>query len=301
MAPTPTRRRFLKTSTLAAGAGLAGCLLGVPTTDRICGDRSPDPVEPTVADVRDRSLGDQPAGSEWPLERANPGKTGVTDAPGPRGDVGHFWRWAPRTEYESPVWVTVADGRLYASSLDGDVLYALDPATATDQWRYDGLDSAGMPAVLGSSGERTVVVGAATGLHAVDAATGTRRWHRPGDTYDHDATLSGRDGVVYADGRDKLRAVDVETGEQLWTGGPNGHIGAVTRRSSSAATDFGHWTLPTGLNAGPNRISPPTGVCQSPTALPTWANWAASTPSTWPMGTSSGPSVARLRTSRRRP
>jgi len=42
------------------------------------------------------------------------------------------------------------------------------------------------------------VVGATTGLHAVDPVTGQQRRHRPGDTYDHDLTLTGRDGVVDA-------------------------------------------------------------------------------------------------------
>ncbi|MFD9460644.1 PQQ-binding-like beta-propeller repeat protein [Streptomyces sp. NPDC060027] len=67
------------------------------------------------------------------------------------------------------------------------------------------------------------VGGADGGVHAVDAATGERRWVHRADSF-----VSGRpvvaDGAVYAASRGSLYAVDAATGDQRWSFATEGTV-----------------------------------------------------------------------------
>jgi len=138
------------------------------------------------------------------------------------------------------VW-TFAAGRpiLGAARLDGDALYftcdngylfKLERATGKELWRYDLGDARvsrilGHPAVFDWDwhGARPVVadgvvyVGAADGsFHAVDAASGTRRWRiETGDKIRGGAAVGG-DRVFVGSGDHFVYALERATGREIW-------------------------------------------------------------------------------------
>ena len=117
----------------------------------------------------------------------------------------------------------VADGTLYVGgnydteSEGGGNLYALDPATGDERWRYvspsDDIISA--PAVTGST---AVVYLGTDGIAAVEVADGSERWRAPSSSGRWDTGLPTpaiAGDTVYVQAGD-LYAFDVETGEQRW-------------------------------------------------------------------------------------
>jgi outer membrane protein assembly factor BamB len=90
----------------------------------------------------------------------------------------------------------VADGLVYVGDVVGGTLIALDPATGSELWRYAGADP---------------------GLYAVDAVSGTVRWHFSTEQPVM-ATPAVADGVVYViDLGNRLYAVDAASGTERWS------------------------------------------------------------------------------------
>lgn len=118
----------------------------------------------------------------------------------------------------SPV---VANGILYISATD-KTLYALDASNGDILWNYTFLGNgiASSPAVS----EGVVYVGAALGLFAFDAKTGTELWVKP--AYAYSSSPAVVDGVVYFGSTDThVYALNASTGTELWnytTGSRNG-------------------------------------------------------------------------------
>ncbi|MGW1990371.1 protein kinase domain-containing protein [Embleya sp. NPDC001921] len=107
----------------------------------------------------------------------------------------------------------------------GPALTAVDPLSGRTRWTFratpNGNDAFGGP--VASPDGRTVYVTCASGLVALDAATGTPKWAtapRSGSLEERGSASAGiriADGNVYvADDRANLWAVDAETGKGRW-------------------------------------------------------------------------------------
>lgn len=216
-------RRHLLRATAAAGlAGpLAGCFGGSDGATCEDGDGS---FEPTVAD--DTGLPVGPFETGWPMYRGDPASTGHAALAGPEREVTRAWRYQPEYDGAGETWAVRSADRVFVSATGSPVLTAIDPTERSVEWRYEGLGSATTPAV----GDGVVVVGGESGLHAVDAETGERRWRRTDERFV--GTVVVADGTAYAnpdiDG-DGLLAVDVESGEVVWRNDALQlqHLGAV--------------------------------------------------------------------------
>jgi len=108
---------------------------------------------------------------------------------------------------------TLADDSLYIGSADGH-LYALDPQTGTQRWRFRTGDIVRSTPVVSHG---SVLFGSRDGLvYALDAGTGALRWKRAtGDVVNSSPTLVGHSVVVGSRSTD-LYALDVETGAARW-------------------------------------------------------------------------------------
>lgn len=208
-----TRRDLLAATATGATVGsLGGCaaLLGACSE---AGDA------PRVPDAPDRRLGSLPDGRPWPGYGRDASRAASTDATGPAADPAHVWTF--ENDGNGVLGTAVAHGRVYASGSGGAALYALDPVSETLDWQYGAFDSASAPA----AGPESVVVGAESGLHCVDAATGERRWRVDGLSFDTRPPAVAGD-AVYASGyhyeddpsddRVAVVAVDLSTGERRW-------------------------------------------------------------------------------------
>lgn len=127
------------------------------------------------------------------------------------------WRWElfSSTVFGCPA---VADGVMYVHAGgqgDGCGLYAVDPATGEQWWKFSTgheWKESSAPAVAGG----IVYVGSGSSLYAVDAHDGQQRW---GFLTGHYVTSSPTvvDGRVYVGSWDNhLYAVDADTGELNW-------------------------------------------------------------------------------------
>lgn len=132
-------------------------------------------------------------------------------------------RW--RFETNGDVWSSpaVADGTVFVGSAMGDGhVYAIDAATGQERWRFDtqrqtsgpleGSVSAGV-AVAGG----TVFAPSESGFYALDAETGEERWYvdPDGELPFTDPAVTD-DTVYFATMRDRLLALDVDTGRVRW-------------------------------------------------------------------------------------
>lgn len=107
----------------------------------------------------------------------------------------------------------VADGRVYASGVEGGVR-AFDLQSGASLWRYDSdLRLSGGP----GAGEGLVVVGGLKGeVVALDAATGAERWQAKVPNEVISAPVIGQ-GLVYVRSNDgRLSAFDAQSGERRW-------------------------------------------------------------------------------------
>ncbi|WP_420147357.1 PQQ-binding-like beta-propeller repeat protein [Spirosoma sp.] len=110
-------------------------------------------------------------------------------------------------EVEEPM--TVAGDVLYVSTTKGKLI-AYDPAKPTKKWETNITD-ARSPVVIGS----TVYVSGSSGIVALNAADGTRKWSYGPAMYTGVAVAGG---IAYATGqRNTLHAVDIATGTKKWS------------------------------------------------------------------------------------
>lgn len=169
--------------------------------------------------------------------RGDPAHTGVYTDPGPAAGAVVRWRYqADGTVRSSPA----VTGRLVYVGTAGALL-ALDRADGTVRWRYDaGSPLPSSPAVA----DGVVVIGARDGsIHAVDAATGARRWSTPpvkalplpwgkeGWDYWVSSPVVVGDTVLMGTPDGRLTAFDLESGDVRWSA----DLGARTRSSPAVA------------------------------------------------------------------
>lgn len=129
-------------------------------------------------------------------------------------DGSEQWRFAKAKSDSSAV---LDDGRLIMQGNDGNV-YALDPATGDELWRFDtGLTTGRTPAYV----DGIVLAGTEEGtLFAIDATDGTERWSFASKGGLMLTTVVDR-GAVYqaiSDGAGNgLYALDLQSGIQRWS------------------------------------------------------------------------------------
>lgn len=121
--------------------------------------------------------------------------------------------WKRDGEYSDPV--TVGDRALLATEGGGpNELLAIDPRTGTEEWRFDEFDVMGVT-VLGSS----LLVGGEQ-LVRLDptGTTPTVEWQRDGRTWLwFRPTAPVVDGRLFVTTSTGVQALDVETGDELWS------------------------------------------------------------------------------------
>ena len=131
----------------------------------------------------------------------------------------------PAAEGESPgvlfrtgedIWgvPVLADGKLLLTSLDGG-LYAVDPATGAEIWRFEaeqGLVST--PVVVG---DVVLVSGFGSRLFAVDLGDGSERWSFKADHWIWGSAAIDGDIAYIGDFDGIVHAIDLESGTENWS------------------------------------------------------------------------------------
>jgi outer membrane protein assembly factor BamB len=190
------RSRF--TALIAIGAMLAvGCQSAAP---------SPSGSAPLGSDA--------PAGSALPpmadvlFYRGNPTANSVHPGPGPTGEPELAWRNADVGEMHMvPILV---DGLLIVGTNDGRVV-ALDALSGEVRWSYQA-DGPIQPSLASADG--IVFASDTTALHAIDVATGDKRWVTPVDGAT--GRLNVADGVAYVGKTGGVVGLDPISGEVVW-------------------------------------------------------------------------------------
>ena len=141
----------------------------------------------------------------------------VRDSPGPSPPKESLL-WQYRTDNPGELVIvspTVADGVVYVGSHDSYV-YALDAESGELLWSFETASDPKPPPLVADG---VVLVQDLGNLYALDASTGELLWR---DDAVHDPLIS--DGTIYiptspssADFSSAVSAVDVASGEQLWT------------------------------------------------------------------------------------
>ncbi|MDQ3539292.1 MAG: PQQ-binding-like beta-propeller repeat protein, partial [Chloroflexota bacterium] len=127
---------------------------------------------------------------EVAMYRGGPRHDGQLAGPAPANAPKLTWRFDTGGEvYSSPA---IANGTLYVASKDG-ILYALDAASGTEQWRFRISEyvTRSSPAVI----DGTVYIGGGFAFYAIDAATGQQQWSVP-IRYAGQASPTVANGVV---------------------------------------------------------------------------------------------------------
>lgn len=158
---------------------------------------------------------------------------------------------------------TVADGTVYALSLDG--LWALDAATGEERWHQPDVRGVSSPTL---AGDRVVALaGDESTLHAVDRRTGDVEWSTPlathplSDGFSSPLVVDGTVVVGQASSeavsgeevysfRGSVAGVDLDTGDLLWRHHtvPEGNSGAGIWTAPSVDVDTGTAFVGTGQN-----------------------------------------------------
>lgn len=160
---------------------------------------------------------------------------------------------------------TVA-GEFVFAGLEGDGVYGLDADDGDPNWRRVFPRPYTTPVAAGCS----ILVGAGESVHALDPETGESHWR-----YDAGAAAVAADeSTAYVSTRDgRVIALDVFTGDELWTAGPFGTLAggvAVGPERVYAATSTGgqeSWVLALDADRGVLRwrVSVPGGRLAGPT------------------------------------
>ncbi len=251
MPPPPGRRRFLAIGGGAAAAAVAGGVVitalarsGDARTGASASSASPSasPLptlipSPTTTPGEPKERWKRDVGGD-PYDGLAAG-AGIVCVGGDRGELIGLDARTGKRRWQHKVgdrgagaatWRTpVISGRSLYVGWPGDslgVLYAFDVVTGRQRWQYLAPSDPEMPAVSGG----TVWIGGTDGLHAVNAATGARRWRRALDGRLLNALLYATGGVVYADTTTTLYALDAATGRTKWhvpmAGGAFGPVAA---------------------------------------------------------------------------
>jgi outer membrane protein assembly factor BamB len=156
--------------------------------------------------------------------RGDAARTGNQPGPGPAAAPTERWRFAVHFDQNDPYaklladllvlsWPAVADGVVYAGSLDG-ALYAIDAASGAQRWRMETGEIGSVAAPVVADG--IVSAGAQDGLlFAVEAASGAERWRYDtgGFVIGNPATAEGR---VFVATNHALVGLDAVTGQEVW-------------------------------------------------------------------------------------
>jgi eukaryotic-like serine/threonine-protein kinase len=145
--------------------------------------------------------------ADVPFYRANPAANGVHPGPGPTGKPELAWRATVGEMHMVPILV---DGLLIVGTNDGRVV-ALDAQVGDIRWSYQA-DGPIQPSL--ASAEGLVYASDTAALHAIDVATGEKRWSTPveGAT----GRLNVVDGVAYVGKTGGVVGLDPASGDVLW-------------------------------------------------------------------------------------
>lgn len=152
-------------------------------------------------------------------------------------------RWVVHASDVVTAQPAVSDGTVYVGAWDGS-FYAIDLASGAIRWQQLLGNAAAAPwtdahhdaygqitssaAVASVGGRRTVLVGAADSLYALDAASGAILWR-----FD-------------ADPQQPTGAGEIESSPALWTATPNGHPWLIVGSDSNQSSDYpgeGVWAV----------------------------------------------------------
>lgn len=167
-----------------------------------------------TAAAEGREGGTATVGGEWPMFQRTVANTGRgSEGGGVRKPVGVRWTVDVGTQlWSAPV---VADGTVVVGSRDG-TLSAYGVRDGAEQWHYRAGDPLMATPVI-SDGRVFVPVHRGQGapsLLAVAIADGTVQWEGPSTMRWPGITATG--GVVYVRGRDRVWAIEGDSGSVLW-------------------------------------------------------------------------------------
>jgi outer membrane protein assembly factor BamB len=162
---------------------------------------------------------DRPAvRGSWPGFRATPGRTGCTDAKGPRKKPRVLWTFPLGHKIVSSA--AVGDGTVYFGAYN-KVVYALAADTGKESWRYVAtgpvksspllMEDTLYVAVLPARGSRNGAI------CALKRADGSVLWRREIPLGASASPAGAKDTIVLGDLGCCIRGFDARTGEERWT------------------------------------------------------------------------------------
>jgi outer membrane protein assembly factor BamB len=152
------------------------------------------------------------------LYRGDAAAEGAQPGPAPSSKPELAWRVDVGPTHMVPILV---GGALIVGTTDGK-LVALDARSGATRWTYQA-DGGILPSLASAGG--LVFASDGTAVHAIDVATGQKRWASPiGDVV---GRLNAVDGVLYVGSVGAVVGFDVATGHEVWRWrGPDVAIGA---------------------------------------------------------------------------
>lgn len=156
-----------------------------------------------------------PAG-EWLTLRGDMGRSGSTDAVGPKGDLQAKWVFKAGAALASPI--KVGD-RVFVTSEVG-VVYSLDAATGEERWSFDTKSRAAASFNMASatSDGTSVFVGSASGdMYAFNGTDGTILWQVSLPAGVSAPAVIVDDAVIVVDVAGTLHSLGLTDGQELWS------------------------------------------------------------------------------------
>ena len=148
-----------------------------------------------------------------------------------------LWNFTVDGGMSSPA---VSNGRVFAGSLDRRV-YALNATTGASLWVYQApqIVQSSRPLCTSPAGDVVYVTANVHGVIALEAATGTERWHQEGYAATSALAHSNGGGVLYFGAYDRhVYALAADTGRQLWSFATRSYVCSTPAVSSDDATIF---------------------------------------------------------------
>jgi outer membrane protein assembly factor BamB len=205
---------------------LAGCAPGIPAA-------SNGPADPPGGWP---SPGPQPSAhaADAPTYRGDMGRSGQMPGPVPFAPISQ--RWVYQATDPVATSVAIVGDRVYVVD-SGGIVACIDVADGTLQWTAS-VGAISSPTVVGGD----VFVGTATGLVALDAATGAQGWSDAADGPVDGAPAAVGDRILFATETGTVEAVSATTGQPVWTAS----VGAAVTRTLAIQGD----TAFTGVRGG---------------------------------------------------